>query len=76
MGIDLQSVWYGMWREILSDTAGRLSTVRVNAILVTVVVLGAWVFSCMNSGYKPIGESNAAVLALAWGTKMLQKGKE
>jgi hypothetical protein len=80
--VESYEVWGGMMRvgqlgQFLVDDAGELSCMRLMCLLVTVSVLGMWVWANLTSGqYVPLGYAEAGLLCGSQGAKAWQGRSE
>lgn len=66
-----------MKRGFVEDGAGDLSLMRLMMMVVVLVVLGVWVWGCIAAGrYIPLGSTEGAVIAAAFGGKSAQSWVE
>ena len=60
-------------KQFFVDDAGQLSCMRLMCFIVTVTVLGMWVWGCFKAGqYLPLGYADAGLLSAVHGGKALQ----
>ena len=64
-------------RGFFMDDAGDLSCMRLTVFVVTISVLGMWVWGNFAAGqYVPLGTSEAGLLGAAYGCKAWQARSE
>lgn len=59
--------------QFFKDDAGEFSCMRLMCALVTLAVLGVWIWGNLSSGeYVPLGYAEAGLLSAAHGCKAMQ----
>ncbi len=59
--------------QFFRDDAGEFSCMRLVTALITLTVLGMWIWGCLKAGhYIPLGYAEAGIIGAAQGAKAAQ----